>query len=397
MPPYVPFGPMHLLKHYLRRLSPLALLVVWAGVPQALLAHALGEDYIFISFHEDSIEGHFEVHFEDLEDKLGLRIQVGPDALEQVLATAPEVQEYLRTNFSVGPEGGEPYLFEFTDTDVLELPQGVYAQYKFRAEIDSLPDRLDFRHDGFYEDDRFHRGLLLVEHNAKSDEEYGPEYTAMVFGPNNSEQTLDLTEVPGLISPLGMIKQGVLHIWIGIDHILFLIALMLPTVLYREDGTWKPVEDFRTSFWSLLKIITVFTFAHSVTLLLAALGLLSVPSRLVESMIALSIILVAWNNITGKVRGGALLVILFLGLFHGLGFASVMGHLPFRMGDLLKSVVAFNIGVEFGQVAIVVVLFPLLWALRSRPAFVPLVLNAGSAVLIVIAGFWFVQRAFGLG
>ena len=182
----------------------------------------------------------------------------------------------------------------------------------------------------------------------------------MVFGPTNSEQTLDLTSVPGLISPMGMIKQGVLHIWIGIDHILFLIALILPTVLYREDGSWKPVQSFRRAFFNLLKIITVFTFAHSVTLLLAAMGLLSVPSRFVESMIALSIVLVAGNNVTGKVRDGSLWVILFLGLFHGLGFASVMGHLPFRMGDLLKSVVCFNVGVELGQVVIVIIVFPIL-------------------------------------
>ena len=379
----------------LRRLALLALLLAPVSSPAVVMAHALGEDYVVVSFHEDSIDGHFEIHFEDLEEKLGLQIPPGPEAAAAVAATAPQVEEYLRQNFSVGPEGGEPFALEFTGTDVIELPQGSYAQYKFRADIDSLPDRLDFRHDGFYEDDRFHRGLLLVEHNAKSSEEYGPEYTAMVFGPSNSEQTLDLTSVPGLISPKGMIKQGVLHIWIGIDHILFLIALILPTVLYREDGSWKPEQNFRTSLWNLLKIVTVFTFAHSVTLLLAALGLLSVPSRFVESMIALSIILVAWNNITGKVRGGALWVILFLGLFHGLGFASVMGHLPFRMGDLLKSVVAFNIGVELGQIVIVLALFPLLWALRNRPVYVPVVLAGGSAALILIAGYWFVQRAFG--
>jgi len=125
------------------------------------------------------------------------------------------------------------------------------------------------------------------------------------------------------------------------------------------------------------------------------LGLLSVPSRFVESMIALSIILVAMNNITGRVRHGTLWVILVLGLFHGLGFASVMGHLPFRMVDLLKSVVAFNVGVELGQVVIVMALFPLLFFLRSRPVYVPLVLRGVSAALIVIAGIWFIQRAFG--
>lgn len=383
--------------HLLRRLAPLTLMLGLAWVPDVLSAHALGEDYIFVSFHEDSIDGHFEIHFEDLEQKLGLTIPEGPEAAKEVAATAEVVHAYLRENFSIGPEGGEPYPLDFVGTDVLELPQGLFAQYKFHAETGPLPDRLDLRHDGFYEDDRFHRGLLLVEENAKTQEEYGEEYTAMVFGPTNSEQTLDLTAVPGLVTPQGMIKQGVLHIWIGIDHILFLLALILATVLYRPDGTWKPVENFRTALWNLLKIVTVFTFAHSITLLLAALGLLSVPSRLVESMIALSIVLVALNNITGKVREGALLVILFLGLFHGLGFASVMGHLAFRIGDLLKSVIAFNIGVELGQVVIVLAVFPILWVLRRRPAYVPVVLKGGSAVLILIAGFWFVQRAIGIG
>jgi hypothetical protein len=364
-------------------------------LPGALMAHALGEDYIVINFHEDSIAGHFEIHFDDLRDKLGLELPARRKAARRVAATAPQVQEYLLENFSIGPAGGEPYELEFTGQDVLKLPQGSYAQYHFRANTGPIPDVLELRHELLYENDPLHRGLLLIESNAKTDTDYGAEYTAMVFGPSKSTQTLDLTSISGLITPLGMIEQGVLHIWIGIDHILFLIALILPTVLYRDQDSWKPVLSFRQAFWNLLKIITVFTLAHSVTLLLAALGLLSVPSRFVESMIALSIILVAMNNITGRVRHGTLWVILVLGLFHGLGFASVMGHLPFRMVDLLKSVVAFNVGVELGQVVIVMALFPLLFFLRSRPVYVPLVLRGVSAALIVIAGIWFIQRAFG--
>jgi len=151
------------------------------------------------------------------------------------------------------------------------------------------------------------------------------------------------------------------------------------------------------ALWNLLKIVTVFTVAHSITLLLAALGILDVPSRVVESIIALSIALVALNNITGRVREGSLLVVMTLGLFHGLGFAAVMGHLPFRTQDLLKAVLGFNIGVELGQMAIVAALFPVLYLLRTRPLYQPVVLKGGSALLILISGAWFVQRAFGLG
>src|SRR5690606_10156367 len=125
------------------------------------------------------------------------------------------------------------------------------------------------------------------------------EYTALVFSPTNTDQVLDLTDVPRAMTPRDMIPQGVWHIWIGIDHILFLLALMLPTVLVRNGERWRPVERFPRALLNLLKIVTLFTIAHSVTLLLAALDVIRLPSRLVESVIALSIVLVALNNIFG--------------------------------------------------------------------------------------------------
>lgn len=372
--------------------SSLALLL-----PGTALAHATGEDYVFFSFLEDSIEGHFEIHFDELQTKLDLEIAPNEDqALADAVASAARVHAYIEENFQIGPEGGEPYRLDFTRQDVISLPQGNFGQYHFQVATGPLPDLLDIRHTMFYDGDRLHRGLVLVEYNAKTDTKYPDEYTAMVFSPTNTEQTLDLTDIPSLLRPWDMIPQGVLHIWIGIDHILFLLALMLSTVLTRKDGAWQPVEKFSSALWNLIKIVTVFTIAHSVTLLLAALDFISLPSRLVESVIALSIILVALNNVSGKVREGSLLIILVLGLFHGLGFASVMGHLPFRMVDLLRVVIGFNIGVELGQIAIVAVTFPILFWLRKTPAYQPYILKGVSAVLILVSGWWFVERAFDL-
>ena len=365
--------------------------------PGSVLAHATGEDYLFVSFLDDSIEGHFEIHFDDLVGKLGLPVVPGEEALPGVVSSASRVHAYIEENFTIAPEGGEPYTIEFTRQEVLELPQGVFGQYYFRIPTGPLPDRLAIRHAMFYDGDRLHRGLVLVEYNAKTDTTYPGEYTAMVFSPGNPDQVLDLTDIPSLMGPWDMVSQGVWHIWIGIDHVLFLIALMLTTVLVRREGGWQPVESFPGALWNLLKIVTVFTVAHSVTLLLAALDFIVLPSRLVESVIALSIVLVALNNILGWVKEGSLWIVLGLGLFHGMGFASVMGHLPFRMVDLLKVVIGFNIGVELGQVAIIVVAFPILFFLRRTQLYQPLILKGVSAVLIVVAGWWFVQRAFGLG
>lgn len=362
-----------------------------------LRAHAIGENYIFLNFRPDAIDGRFEIHFDDLRRKVGVAIDVkGAEATAALNAAAPRVHDYIRRHFSIGPEGGAPYELEFGSATVLELPQGFFAQYQFRARTGPLPDRLFVRHSMLFEGDRLHRGLVVVNENVKTGIAYGEEAVAMVFGPMAQDQTLDLHAIPHLLGGRAMVWQGVLHIWIGIDHVLFLVALILPTVLVLSGDGWRPVPGFPRALWNLLKIVTVFTVAHSLTLLLAALGILDVPSRLVESIIALSIVLVALNNITGSIREGSLLVVMTLGLFHGLGFAAVMGHLPFRAQDLVKAVLGFNIGVELGQMAIVAALFPVLYLLRTQQLYQRVVLKGGSALLILISGAWFIQRAFGL-
>ncbi len=360
-----------------------------------IYGHAEGEDYVFANFLKSSIEGEFQVNFADLEEKLGIKVPKNEvAAVETVTNTAPKVQQYITDNFSIAPAGGEKYQIEFLETEI--LPESTYARYFFRIDTGTQSDKVEISHRMFYESDATHRGLFLVQYNAKQDKNYGEEYTALVFSPSNPVQTLDLNNVPGLLDSMGMVWQGMLHIWLGIDHVLFILALILPVVLVRRNSDWEPVTQYKSALWQLLKIITVFTVAHSITLLLAALEIIKISSRFVESVIALSIILVAANNITQTVKRGSLWVILFLGLFHGLGFATVMGILPFRMEDLVKMVIRFNIGVELGQIVIVLLIFPILYWFRRSNFYVPIVLKGGSILLILIASYWFIQRAFDL-
>jgi hypothetical protein len=222
---------------------------------------------------------------------------------------------------------------------------------------------------------------------------------AMVVSQSNSKQTLDVQNPPSVQTPMSMVWQGILHIWIGLDHILFLIALALPIVLVKRDNVWHPAEGFGSTLLSLLKIVTIFTIAHSITLALASLGFIQLAPRFVESVIALSIALVAINTLIGKSSRASLVVTFLLGLFHGLGFASVMADLPFRIAEVkpfIYTILAFNGGVEIGQLAILVVLFPAIFLLRKSTIYVPIVLKGGSTVLILIAGYWFVERAFAL-
>ena len=362
--------------------------------PTSLFAHAPGENYVWLNIDEDQIVGRFEIHLNDLENKLGIPWKEHaetPDAA--VAATASQVQEYLREHFQIR-FGDEPIKLVFDSTDIFN-ENSSYAQYFYHTESVEVPSKFTIFNDIFIaSDEPLHRSLIVLEYNRLKGEEYSAENAIMAFGPHNPEQELDLDNLPALLKPLQFIWQGVLHIWIGIDHILFLVALLFLAVMDREDGKWVPVRSFGKAFWNVLKIVTIFTVAHSITLSLAALDLLNVSSRIIESTIALSIALVCLNNIFTKFNDKTWLVIFFFGLFHGMGFASVMGELPFRTVELTKILLSFNFGVELGQLAIVAAVFPLIYFLRRKAWYRPVVVVGGSLLIGAISLYWFYERAF---
>ena len=146
----------------------------------------------------------------------------------------------------------------------------------------------------------------------------------------------------------------------------------------------------------MLKVVTAFTLAHSITLSLAALGMVSLPSRLVESAIAASIIVAAINNIRGVVDTKRWVMAFGFGLIHGFGFASVLADLGLPQNALVTALVGFNVGIEGGQLAIVAVFLPLAFWLRSHQVLPSRRLQMGLRPHRALALYWFVQRAFDL-
>lgn len=171
---------------------------------------------------------------------------------------------------------------------------------------------------------------------------------------------------------------GIEHIATGYDHVLFLIALLL------VGGGLR----------SLVAVVTAFTVAHSVTLSLAVLDVVALPSRLVESAIALSIAWVALENLLIDRTQGRWRITFAFGLMHGFGFASVLREMHLPHAGLIASLLAFNLGVEAGQLVVVLVTHPLIAAIeRSRHR--RLVVAVASGAILVMALWWFVERAFG--
>ena len=203
----------------------------------------------------------------------------------------------------------------------------------------------------------------------------------------------------------GFVREGIHHILIGYDHILFLLSLLLPSVWLRRREVdpatgrartrWVPASDGRQALLGVLKVVTAFTVAHSITLALSVFDIVDPPSRWVESTIAASVVLAALNNVWPVIAEARWKLTFVFGLVHGFGFASALKDAGLARGDLASPLLGFNLGVEIGQLCIVALVLPLAWSLRGtrtyRGAFA-----GGSLAIAGVAGLWLVQRVFDL-
>jgi hypothetical protein len=187
--------------------------------------------------------------------------------------------------------------------------------------------------------------------------------------------------------------QGVRHIWTGFDHLLFLVALLLPSVLRHEGGRWRPLPSLAPALRDVLAVVTAFTLAHSITLSLAVLGWVSLPARWVESAIAATVVLAALNNIRPMVSGRRWALAFALGLIHGLGFAEALADLGLPSAALVPALAGFNLGVEAGQIGILALFVPGAYLLRHTGFYQRGALGLGSAAVAAIAFLWLAERS----
>jgi hypothetical protein len=205
----------------------------------------------------------------------------------------------------------------------------------------------------------------------------GDDARQAILNASSPSVEIDLEDKTFLATVWGFVKLGIEHIFTGYDHLAFLAGLLIMT----------------TSAKGLFKVVTSFTAAHSITLALATFGLVSVPSRLIESLIALSIAYIAIENFTGKTLVHRWKITFLFGLIHGFGFSNVLKEMVLTRRTLAISLFSFNGGVELGQLAFVSLVFPLVLYLtgsRWKGRF----LTASSLSIAALGFFWFIQRAF---
>lgn len=381
-----------------------AALLIWLAAAPCALAHNPDTSYVRVQLSDEWIETQFTFDIDVLEKVARL----DPDGDGNVTraefdAAVPAVRDFLRKSVEFEINESPADLGEFGEAkwpdrlDAVPAPdRGVtLVGFPFRKRVQELPESVTLVFHTF--------GALGDRHTVLGTfaEPGRPEYEALfTWDEPDFLYFTDIEPPPegagqflcegwdhlfgGAASPrwsrmLGFLRLGMEHIFFGYDHIAFLLALIV-------------VDKFST----LLKIITSFTVAHTITLILATLEVVSLPSRLIESAIAVTIMYVALENLWGGKTSHRWVLTFFFGLVHGFGFANVLREMDLPTSGLVRCLVSFNVGVELGQVMIVAAIWPA-WRLLSRGKHGKTLAKVLSAVIFLFGAAWFTDRVFALG
>ena len=347
-----------------RLLLATALLFVVSG---RVFAHPAPFSYLDIVFRNGGIEGSLVVHVIDVAHDLGME----PAALQQpevVRQQFPRIGALLQPRIALRSTRRLP--LAWTEAEALPNDQAIRLRYRI---ADEQPGAITVDSNLFPYDPNHQTFVNIYEDTSLRQQ--------VIFNASSEEHTYYLGTTQGAIEVMKVfIPSGIHHIMIGPDHILFLVGLLL------LGGTWL----------ALLRIVTAFTIGHSITLSLAALNYVTPPASIIEPAIALSIVFVGADNLVrGDGRDLRGWVALVFGLVHGFGFANVLREFGLPKEALGWSLFSFNVGVEIGQVAIVLVVAAVLGAIRKQSAAVGRrVVFAGSITVIAAGTYWFVERVF---
>lgn len=365
----------------------------------AAFAHSGEESYVYLDLYDNTVEGRVEYPVADIGEILAIEIPEDVSgASTAVEANLDVLQNYAGEHLEITDDERD-WALDFNTFDILETAFGTYVVLHFDVVdvfSDGPPRTFTVTYDGIMESKPERSALLIIGTDWGSGTFNNEANSLLTFTPESTTQQVQLDDPSWFAGFSGVVGLGVEHIEIGSDHILFIIALVLPAVLiFGAAKGWEPASSFGSSLWRVIKIATSFTIAHTITLTLGGLGIVEISPRIVEPLIAISIVLAALHNLRPVFFNREWMIAFGFGLFHGFGFASLLSGLGLDRANRAVSLLGFNLGIELGQVAIIVMVFPVLFLLRRTRPYLTL-MKVGSVALILIASAWFVDRVFSI-
>lgn len=303
---------------------------------------------------------------------------------EELRLARPDILNYLQSHLTVLASTARCQLIA-RQWGLTRHSDGPYAATRFQLDCpgNALPSALQYH--ALFDQDGLHRGLLQVNQDG--------DIRLTALTPEHRSLTLDAPTSPVWSTLVSFLYEGIIHLLIGLDHLLFLLVIMLPATLISARAPSSASDNrFLSGLRDLAAIVTAFTVAHSITLALAVFKVVTPPIAWVEIIIALSVALAALN-IRWPILGEKSWKLAFgFGLIHGFGFASVLAELTAGTTQTVAALAGFNIGVEIGQLLVLAVTFPLLYLMGQRRWYRE---AAVPAVLVAIIGtslFWVAER-----
>jgi hypothetical protein len=352
-----------------------------------LVADILKENYLTIDTNNTQAKITLDFESDNLEQFIKLDTNDnGIISWKELKAKKSEIIDLVLPHIKFS-SGGKICAKKVKDFEVHRRVHQSYIILKIDLDC-SVKDKIDIYYDLFFDVDRSQKAFVQLKDKNSSQ--------PMVISPRKKELSLQTQESSFFKTFVNFLVEGIWHIWIGFDHILFLLMLLIPSVVIFSDKSFIPQESLKKVLIKILKIVTAFTVAHSITLAMSVLDVVEVDMRYIEVAIALSVLFTALNNLFSFTQTKTWILAFSFGLIHGFGFANVLKEMTLKSSELIGSLFGFNLGVEVGQLAIVLVVIPIIFLTRKTSFYRYVILYGFSAVTAVIASLWAYERYFNL-
>jgi hypothetical protein len=375
----------------MRRLLP-ALLVLLAVRPA--WGHPMPNSAIVLRLHRTGIDAELTLPIGELA--IGWEKPLPMDAGRTVRQYGEELKDYVRAHVRPSAPDGRPWAVTVRGViPVAEQQPDVRVELTMTPPTGAPVDRLTFRYDVIFHHLITHTAVVTLASDWRNGV-LGEEPVLLgTMRDTNAVIAIDRSGGNWFQGLAAMFRLGARHIAEGTDHLLFLLALILPAPLVAAGRRWGGYAGGKTAFRRIVKVVTAFTLGHSITLVMGALGWARLPGAVVESAIAFSILISAGHALVPIFRGREVFIAGGFGLVHGLAFAATLNGFGFDPWTMASSVLGFNLGIEACQLLVILAAMPWLVLLARSRVYGPFRI-AGAALTGIAATAWFAERAFGL-